>query len=160
MKITDLYESDIEHGEALEKTGYWGKAGAGAIIFSRKTKRFLIGLRSRLVEQPHTWGTFGGAIDPNENVKNALLREIKEELSKDLSDSEIISLYRFEDKSVGFVYYNFLLIVEDEFNPILDWENDDAQWFNFGEWPKPLHFGLEKVLNDSYSKNLLRNISQ
>lgn len=46
--------SDLEHGKELKKTGFWGKAGAGAIIFSIKTKKFLFPLRSNFVEQPNS----------------------------------------------------------------------------------------------------------
>jgi hypothetical protein len=46
--MENIMDSDIEHGEELEKTGFWGKAGAGAIIFSLSTKRFLFPLRSNL----------------------------------------------------------------------------------------------------------------
>ena len=57
--------------------------------------------------------------------------------------SEILS--RSDDFNVG---------IEYEFRP------NEEQKEHLGEWPKPLHFGLQKVLNDNYSKNLLRNISQ
>ena len=43
------------------------------------TGRILLPHRSQAVEQPGTWGTWGGAIDGKEQPKTAALRELREE---------------------------------------------------------------------------------
>ena len=58
-----MYEDDSDHAEALQQTGFWGRAGAGVLFLARDTGRILIAHRSADVEQPDTWGTWGGAID-------------------------------------------------------------------------------------------------
>jgi len=49
----------------------------------------------------------------------------------------------------GFKFHNFIGIVPEEFAPTLDHENDDAQWFDINNLPKPLHFGTERLLQNA-----------
>jgi len=84
MRLYDIFrlmeaEDETPHWEALEKTGYYGKQAAGAIPFARDTKRFLIAHRSRYVEQPGTWGTWGGAVNEGESPEGTARREFQEE---------------------------------------------------------------------------------
>lgn len=139
----------MDHGEALEKTGFWGRAGAGCIILALETGRILLPKRSEFVEQPHTWGVWGGAIDPNEDPAEAAQREAHEEAGANIH--QMIPLYVFHDAKSGFRYYNFLGLVDKEFTPNLNWETEGYSWVNFGDWPKPLHFGLKALLSDSAS---------
>lgn len=142
-------EDDAEHQEALEKTGFWGKQAAGCIFLAMDTKRLCLNHRSRDVEQPGTWGTWGGAIDSGENPMVACQREVREE-SGYTGPLKMIPLYVFSHPS-GFKYYNFLAIVKTEFVPVLDWESQGYSWVNFGKWPKPMHPGLVSVLKDPAS---------
>lgn len=155
FKITDflrLYEDDYEHGEALRDTGFWGRAGAGVLFMSRNTGRILFPFRSGQVEQPHTWGTWGGAIDAGEHPAQAAAREAEEEAGYNAKPDDIIPLYVFVDpKGSGFKYYNFLVLVPSEFDPALNWETEDSIWTTFGKWPEPLHFGAKGLLNDKAS---------
>jgi 8-oxo-dGTP pyrophosphatase MutT (NUDIX family) len=125
---------------------FFGNKGAGVLVYCQNTKRFLLGLRSRFVNEPGTWGIFGGKIDNDANPKEAALRELKEETSY----SGPINLIHFDTFQSGdFQFFNFLGIVDEEFKPILDWENDDAQWFSLDEFPKRnLHFGLLRLMPD------------
>jgi 8-oxo-dGTP pyrophosphatase MutT (NUDIX family) len=145
----NITENDDDHGDALQSTGYWGRQGAGAIVLSLKTGRILLPKRSGGVEQPHTWGVWGGAIDTDENPQNAVKREIAEELGYNLP-MRLIPMYVYKDKD--FVYYNFLAIVENEFEPKLNWETESYRWIRFGDWPHPLHFGLQALLQHSGRK--------
>jgi 8-oxo-dGTP pyrophosphatase MutT (NUDIX family) len=144
-----LRENDSDHGEALRQTGYWGKAGAGAIILSKRTGRILLPYRSTSVEQPNTWGVWGGAIDSNEDPAQAVSREISEEVGVTTQIDGLIPLYVYEDPRVGFRYHNFLAVVPDEFQPRLNWETENYRWVDFGDWPSPLHFGLKLLLQNS-----------
>ena len=151
-------DADIEHRDSLNKTGFWGKAGAGAIIIARSTGRLLIPKRSPYVEQPNTWGVWGGAIDPNENPKEAARREIAEECGY-TGKIELFPLYVFHAATSDFKYFNFLGVVDDEFTPRLDWETSEAEWFDLTRLPSPLHFGLKAVLNDTDSLNIIQKIA-
>jgi 8-oxo-dGTP pyrophosphatase MutT (NUDIX family) len=139
-------ESEESHRKALEDTGFWGKQAAGAIIMAEDTKRFLVAHRSEYVEQPGTWGTWGGAMDEDETPEEAVRREVMEEAGA----TSLTGLYPLWMFSSGtFRYHNFLAVVPEEFNPELDWETQGYKWVEFGDWPEPLHFGLETLLEKS-----------
>lgn len=159
MKILDILIESEESLTALHRrTGFWGKAGAGGIVYCISTKRFLLGLRSEDVDQPGTWGGFGGAVDRDEDVKTAALREISEEIGLDSSNiEEIKKSYVYFDNKTNFKYTNFIVIVKKEFTPTLNWENDKAEWFDIGSIPSPLHFGLKSLFASTEFKNFLNN---
>lgn len=166
MLLKDLFESnDDDHNRALEQTGFWGKKGAGCIFFSQKTKRFLLAFRSEWIEQPHTWGVWGGAIDAGEDPLTAALREADEE-SGYTGQTKMIPMYVF--KKGSFSYYNYLAIIPDEFTPDLTKamvfdeygraypETESYKWCEFGKWPTPLHFGVKAILADPHSVEIMK----
>lgn len=147
---------DFEHEKALQDTGFWGKKGAGSIVMARTTGRLLLQYRSAFVEQPHTWGTWGGAVDPGLSPESAAIEEFEEETGKRKSDlRDIIPLHVFKHES-GFQYHNFLFVVDDEFSPRPsrdnEWEMEGFRWTVYGKWPKPLHFGLKNLIEVDGSK--------
>jgi 8-oxo-dGTP pyrophosphatase MutT (NUDIX family) len=154
MRVLDLFEDDSKHQQALNRTGFWGRRGAGCIIMARDTGRFCIAHRSNSVEQPGTWGTWGGAIDEGEDPAQAARRELAEEAGY-AGAMKLVPLYVFKHES-GFTYYNFLAIVEREFRPKLDWETQGWDWVEYGAWPNPLHPGLKAVLSDPHSVEVMR----
>jgi len=161
MKLIDIVENDVAHGEVLKNTGFWGKAGAGGIIIATDTNRVLLGLRSSAVEQPGTWAGFGGAIDSHENPDIAALREIKEETGiNDSSITNVIKSYVYNDPKTGFTYTNYIVEVNREFKPHLNWENEDAKWFSLNDLPNELHFGLVALLNSSEFKQYHGNLNK
>lgn len=144
---------DAEHQQHLDATGFWGKQGAGCIFLAKDTGRFCVAHRSAYVEQPNTWGVWGGALDPKETPKSGVLREVREETGYQ-GKVELLPLFVFKHTS-GFHYSNFLAIVDKEFTPKLDWENKGFEWCEYGDWPSPMHFGLKGLLEDTASKNLI-----
>ncbi|CAM6054457.1 unnamed protein product [Sphagnum tenellum] len=72
-------KDDADHFDALEKTGFFGSAGAGCLFVARDTGRFLFSHRSQHVEQPGDWAGWGGAIDSGEDPVEAVKREVHEE---------------------------------------------------------------------------------
>jgi 8-oxo-dGTP pyrophosphatase MutT (NUDIX family) len=164
-KIINLIESrddDDEHFKQLKKTGFFGAQGAGCIFFAKDTGRFLLAHRaSEYVEQPNTFGVWGGAIDSGENPATAAEREAYEEAGYD-GNIRMVPMYIFKavkDGKIVFKYYNFLAIVEHEFTPQLNWESQGFKWCQFGQWPHPLHFGVEKLLSDSKSKKFMESMA-
>lgn len=123
--------------------GFWGKKGAGVLIYCSSTKRFLLGLRGQFVDQPHTWGLFGGAIDENESTNSAAVREMEEEIGY---TGELVLRTIDIFKKDGFSFHNFLGIVPEEFQPSLDWETKTAKWFKLKDFPENLHFGLKRII--------------
>lgn len=160
MNIISEGEHDGIHGRALKQTGFWGKQGAGAIILARDTGRILLAHRAAYIEnvgpeQPETWGGWGGAIDPGEDPVEATLREVSEETQFRGKILDIEPLYVFKKDS--FRYSNFLVIIESEYTPRLDWENQGFKWCELGQWPTPLHFGLVALFNDTESMQKISN---
>ena len=155
MKIRLSISNDSEHKKALDKTGFWGKQGAGLIILCSSTGRVLLPLRSGSVEQPHTWGTWGGAINEGEDPRTAALRELREEAGVKINPSTLTKLFVFTKGT--FRYTTFLAEVNSEFKPKLDWETERAEWFALDSLPSPLHFGLRSVLDDSKARALIES---
>jgi len=137
-------EFDNDNGES-----FWGNKGAGVLVFAKDTKKFLINLRSEFVNEPNEWGIWGGKIDENEDIKTAVIRELEEESGYD-GAIELVDAYVFKNPNGNFKYYNFIGIIESEFEPILDWESADYEWVTFDELIKKenKHFGLINLLND------------
>jgi ADP-ribose pyrophosphatase YjhB (NUDIX family) len=147
-----LLSTQIQVISATEVQGmeYWGKRCAGCIVLAASTNRFLLPFRSPEVDDPNCWGTWGGAIDGNENPSMAVRREFREESGY----AEISSLYPllvFRNMDSGMVYHNYLMIVPNEFTPVLNWETTKSGWFEFENFPTPLHAGLEALMNDPWS---------
>lgn len=161
MKIYQIIENDKNHAKALANTGFWGNRGAGCIFISKTTGRILLNHRSSLVEQPNTWGVWGGAIDSSESPKDAVMREAYEESGYTPDPNDIIPIYVYKHPS-GFRYYNFIILTEDEFTPNISddhsWETQGWKWVSFGDWPHPLHFGVEAILRDTPSVTTIKSI--
>jgi len=130
--------------------GFWGNAGAGVLPIARSTGRILAGLRSAHVNEPRTWGIFGGAIDSGENPRTAAKREMREELGYH-GNVMLLPAYVFTSPGGGFRYSNFIGVVDEEFDPKLDWETERVEWMSLSKFLKlqPKHFGLEALLKHS-----------
>ena len=111
MKYLKEY-NNYGHGENAEfdndnNENFWGNNGAGVLIYSKETKRFLINYRSSDVNEPHEWGIWGGKIDENEDIKTAVIRELEEESGYN-KNIELIDAYVFKNPNGKFRYYNFI----------------------------------------------------
>ena len=143
-----LESDDDDHRGQLDKTGFWGRAAAGSILYSRSTGRFCLAHRSPSVLEPNTWGMWGGAMDSGESPEDAARRELVEETGY-TGSAEFHPLWTFEHSS-GFRYYNFLALVDREFSPKMDWETQGYKWFDLRDkdsWPSPLHPGVKTLLS-------------
>lgn len=131
---------------------YHGDKAAGCIFVAKDTGRILLAHRSddeSLVEEPGTWGTWGGKVDGSETPRQAVDREVEEETGYS-GITKISLLYVYKDGN--FEYHNFIVIVPFEFTPQLNWENDNSAWVEYGHWPEPLHFGMEYLIQHAGSK--------
>jgi 8-oxo-dGTP pyrophosphatase MutT (NUDIX family) len=157
MKHLKLYEQYFK----LEESGFWGSKASGVLPIAKDTGRILIGLRSDYVNEPNTWGNFGGAIglddygrgeeelSPSVNAKKEMMEEIGYKGSLEMVES-----YIFETD--GFIYYNFLGIIPNEQdinenNTHLNWEVEKIKWVTFEELKShpELHFGLEGLIGNA-----------
>lgn len=151
-----MENDDSEHRRELKKTGFWGKRAAGSILYARSTGRFCLAHRSKSVQEPDTWGMWGGAIDSDEDSTDAAIRELEEEAEYS-GPVDLQHLWTFEHKS-GFKYINFVAIVEEEFRPKMNWETQGFRWFEYGNWPEPLHPGVATLLERPDVQEKLTNL--
>jgi len=151
-----IIDNDQDHRRELERTGFWGRAAAGSIIFAKSTNRFCLAHRSSRVKEPNTWGIWGGAMDLNEDPKKTAYRELYEETGY-LGEVNLQYLWTFKHHS-GFTYTNFVAIIDEEFIPKLNWETQDFIWVEFGNWPTPLHPGVSIMLNRADVQEKLVNL--
>ena len=155
MKNIKTYESfnEGEYDTFQNSNGkaFWGDYGAGVLTICTSTGRILVALRSEYVNEPRTWGIFGGMIDDKREQNKpelAAKREMREETGLD-SDFKVIPAYVY--KTDGFQYHNFIGLVDEEFKASLDWENEDSKWVTLAELKRlsPKHFGLEALIKNS-----------
>jgi hypothetical protein len=149
---------------------FWGDEGSGILVVAADTKRILLGLRSEDVNEPLTWGNFGGAIgiDDYGNKEEALspLKNALKEMKEEIGYSGKITPYKsYTFKSESFIYHNFIGVVTKEAMVKLDkfnWEVSELRWFTMEEVNQlpNLHFGLKSLLDNAnplYSIPIMAN---
>lgn len=120
----------------------------GGIIVSKSTGNVLTVLRSKKESYPNTWTFCGGKLEKGEQEHDALLREMQEELGVS-SVNKVIPFHRYQSRSKDFVYDTFIVLVDDEFVPTLNWENSGYAWTPITNLPSPLHIKTRQMLSNS-----------
>jgi len=120
--------------------------GCGALIYAKSTNRYLFLLRNKS-KHSGSWGIVGGKIDDGETVIQGLVREIQEEIGVNYANRKFIPLETFTADNRKFVYYTFLISINEEFVPQLNDEHRGYCWVNLEDYPRPLHPGLWRSFN-------------
>lgn len=119
------------------------KIGVGTIFVSTKTQRVLLNLRAPHKTHPMCWSLWGGMMEEGEQPREALLREMSEEMGAIPDFERIYPFDVYQSRDGHFRYYSFVCIVGEEFVPELNSESCGYCWINLGEWPKPMHQGAK-----------------
>jgi len=132
--------------------------GAGVIPYCSNTNKYLLNLRSKDVNQPLTWSSWGGEAEEGETLLSCATREFIEE-SGYSGEVNLIRCYTFRRPQI--TYINYMLILDEEFDPILSWESEDGKWFSLEEIKtlRNKHFGLIYLLNSKEFFDFLENFT-
>lgn len=126
---------------------------AGLLFLCQEDQTILLFKRSKLVDDPGTWGIPGGSLHENEDPLTGAIREAQEEL-KSLPDlSNLLDQIEFNNYQT--FIYNLSLNDKKNFKPQLNWEHDAYQWFPYSAFPANLHYGVEFIKNYLQNKNIL-----
>jgi 8-oxo-dGTP pyrophosphatase MutT (NUDIX family) len=139
--VEQISRRPVQRGRLDVSANSTVKNNVGALIYSKKTHRYLFLLRNGR-KYAGVWGLAGGKIEHGERVIEALQREIVEELSVNLGANKIIPIETFTSVDQDFQYHTFLITVEDEFVPVLNGEHRGYCWVNLDDYPRPLHPGI------------------
>ena len=93
-----------------------------------------------------SWGLVGGGVESGESPSSALQREIVEEIGS-ISFDKIIPLEKFTSENQHFSYHTFLIPINEEFVPDLNYEHRGYCWVSLEDHPKPLHPGVWRTIN-------------
>jgi 8-oxo-dGTP pyrophosphatase MutT (NUDIX family) len=89
-----------------------------------------------------------------------VIRETREELGIEVQHEDLHLCYTFRDAKTQFVYYNYTALIPEECELVLNWEVSEHTWVDFGQWPEPLHFGMQHWLQDPHGESALRALVQ
>ena len=132
---------------------------SGALFYSLKTKRFLF-LHRVQSKQNNVWGLVGGTNNTKETPWESLQREIKEEIGNLPKITKTIPLETFVSTDEKFKFHTYLVVVNEEFIPVLNEEHDGYAWASFNKWPKPLHMGLKNTLQNKTNQTTKPNANK
>lgn len=169
---TRLYLTDDD----LREVGYEGPIGnpdfyknirASALILAADTKKFLFSYRSDKWDDADSWGFWSTALDYWETPEDALRRVVEDETGLQHSQKfnldsvtdntyPLYPLAQLRDLDNGRYCNNYLIVVDQQFEPKLNDASQDAKWVAYGDWPTPLSFGAAFVLSDRPSLQHIR----
>lgn len=149
---------EIEAARRLSKiqAGRETGRGAGALMYCPDTNRFLLLKRSENCDEPHTWCSGGGGVEPGEALHEAVRREYEEETGFDQNESCDLH-YLGMQTHPGFEFHNYLGLVDNEFEPQLNDEHTDSQWLHWKDFPvDEMHPHMWRAFTSDEGQALIR----
>lgn len=121
-----------------------GMVSVWTVVFCTETERYLLGLRSGIVNNKNLWNVWGGSVDEGETLMSAARRELKEEAG-------LVGILQSLGSLVGknTTMYFYLLLAPIEVKPSLDKETSKSSWFSM---PKIQELGSKNRLHGPTAK--------
>ncbi len=125
---------------------------SGGLFVSAATGRFLF-LKRADIKTENTWGLIGGKKETSDysNV-DTLKREMYEEVGDVQGILKTVPLDQYISGDSNFYYNTFVVVVKEEFCPVLNEEHTGYCWCSFNDWPFPLHKGVRRSLSNKVIK--------
>lgn len=137
------------------------KLAVGAIFVSSKTHQVMLNLRAEYKSHPLEWSLWGGMLNHGEHPRDGLLREIKEEMALMPNIDKIYPFDIYRSKDNNFEYHSYVIVVGEEFIPVLNRESAGYCWVKLGHWPKTMHSGARiSFCNKSATERISLILSQ
>lgn len=129
---------------------HWGALGGAGLLLryapARAEPSYLLGLRSRSVDEGATWGVPGGAIRTGEAPEAAARREILEEMG--VLPPYRVTEIQHQDCGGGWIFHVISADVDREFDAFCGQETDATGWFTRAQMHNiPVHTGLRVWLH-------------
>jgi hypothetical protein len=166
LVVTQDELDELHYKGPIEDSSGWKMFGAGCIVLAKSTRRLLIPKRRSDVDNANLWSTFGGFIINYEFPKQAMLRNLEEQSGlpgghpysggHTNGAPGMYPLMTYHDINAGFMYYNFLVVVDSEFQPRIGGTMQSAEWFNLGIVPEPCDANLRYLLSNTLTESTIR----
>lgn len=122
------------------------------MVVAKSTARSLLCLRSENIPSGNLWSIWGGKTEAGEKPKETALRELSEETGLKIKNNSIQIHHLITKK---FIFNTFIYFVDNEFIPNTGKECANFNWFDFNDFPEPLHWGVEKLLKNPFSLSMI-----
>jgi 8-oxo-dGTP pyrophosphatase MutT (NUDIX family) len=121
---------------------------AWVVIFCDKTNRYCLGKRT-----DGLYDFFGGGVGCTESPRAAAIRELKEEASigpdhPATKKFEPILKHKFGENT----FYYFLMVVSEEFRPVVNDEHEGSVWLREDQIPYDLHLSTRIYFGKLWSR--------
>ena len=118
-----------------------------AVIYDQEG-RFLLQHRDNIagIVEPDRWSLFGGGVEENETLTEALERELLEELSCRVGQIEN-ELFRWERSPENSLHVCFAVGFTALYEDMVLMEGQDFAWFSLGEM---VHLPLGSLVRDNF----------
>lgn len=132
------------------------KIGAGCLFVCKTTYRILLLKRSDYVASPNTWSLPGGRGNQDETPSQTAKREVFEEIKYDLTNKVLRLIFTNETYVPAFKFFTYAYLVDEEFEPELNYESSKYCWADNHDMPEPLHWGMKQLFKNAAAMKRLR----
>ncbi len=125
------------------------KRSGSSIIFVNEKKEILLFLRDDKpgLPYPNMWDVPGGHVEESETPKECIVREMKEEMSLDLHDFQLLCQTEFDDR-IEYTYWKKADLNIDEIDLM---EGQYLKWFSRKDAARTeLAYGFNEIVDKFY----------